>query len=98
MNNENRDPLTARRRLQILAALALRPQHTATPGSMLTELEATGFSMTLTRLMVDCAFLTNLGLTDAPDTGFVSLTDDGLAVAKGLVKLPGIGAPALGEI
>jgi hypothetical protein len=97
MNDVNRDPLSARCRLQILVALALRPQHTATPGSLLTELEATGYPMTLTKLMVESAFLTHLGLTDAPDVGFITLTDDGLAVAKGLVRLPGIGAPALGE-
>ncbi|MDR3323254.1 MAG: hypothetical protein LBS89_03520 [Zoogloeaceae bacterium] len=97
MNDANHDPLTARRRKQILTALSLRPQHTATPGSLLAELEATGYPMTLTKLMVECAFLTNLGLTDAPDVGFITLTDDGLAVAKGLVHLPGIGAPALGE-
>jgi hypothetical protein len=89
--------LWARRRLQILVALSLRPHHLARTGSLHDELQGMGFPMTLTRFMVEVAFLADLGLVEAPDEGYVGLTDDGLAVALGHVKLPGVGHPALGE-
>lgn len=87
----------ARRRMQILLALSLRPHHLARAGSLHDELQDVGFPMTLTRFMVEVAFLAELDLVEAPQEGFISLTDDGLAVALGHVKLPGIGLPKLGE-
>ena len=95
MNDE--EAIKAARRLQILRALSIRPHHTATPGSLLSELEATGFPVTLTKLMIEAAFLADLSLVTTPATGYLALTDDGLSVARGLVKLPGIGQAALGE-
>ncbi|MDR3323874.1 MAG: hypothetical protein LBS89_06700 [Zoogloeaceae bacterium] len=93
----NADLQKSPRRFSFLQALRLRPQHTATPASLLHELENCGYPLTLTRLMGDVAFLTSLGLIVAPDAGFLSLTDEGLGVAKGIVNIPGIGSPALGE-
>lgn len=92
------DVITAARRLQILKALALRPQYRADPRGLRQELEVTGYPMTLTKLAVECAFLADLGLVDAPDNGILALTDDGMSVVRGLVKLPGIGTPEPGEL
>lgn len=86
------------RRLQILRALSLRPLYRADPRNLRQELEATGYPMTLTKLSVECAFLADLGLVDAPAEGLIALTDDGLSVARGLVKLPGIGTPEPGAL
>jgi len=90
--------ITAARRLHILKALALRPQYRADPRGLRQELEVTGYAMTLTKLAVECAFLADLGLVDAPDNGLLALTDDGLSVARGLIHLPGIGTPEPGEL
>lgn len=90
--------ITAARRVQILKALALRAQYRAEPRGLRQELEVTGYPMTLTKLAVECAFLADLGLVDAPESGLLSLTDDGLSVVRGLVKLPGIGTPEPGEL
>lgn len=92
------DTITAGRRLQILVALSLRPQYKAEPRNLRQELEVTGYPMTLIKLAVDCAFLADLGLVDAPADGLISLTDDGLSVARGLIKLPGIGTPEPGAL
>lgn len=89
---------TEGRRLQILRALALRPQYKAEPRNLRQELEVTGYPMTLAKLAVECIFLADLGLVDAPAEGLISLTDDGLAVARGLIKLPGIGTPEPGAL
>ena len=90
--------MTAARRLHILTALSLRPQYRAEPRNLRQELEITGYPMTLTKLAVECAFLADLGLVDAPDAGLIALTDDGLSVARGLIRLPGIGTPEPGEL
>lgn len=90
--------ISAGRRLQILTALSLRPQYRAQPRNLRDELEVTGYPMTLTKLAVECAFLTDLGLVAAPDSGLFQLTDDGLSVARGLIKLPGIGSPEPGAL
>ena len=92
------DTITAGRRLQILVALSLRPQYRAEPRSLRQELEVTGYPMTLTKLSVECTFLADLGLVDAPSEGLIALTDDGLAVARGLIRLPGIGTPEPGAL
>ncbi|MBA3997060.1 MAG: hypothetical protein C0466_07805 [Candidatus Accumulibacter sp.] len=92
------DAVTAGRRLHILRALALRPLYRAEPRGLRQELEVTGYPMTLTKLAVECAFLADLGLVEAPESGVLSLTDDGLSVARGLVRLPGIGTPEPGEL
>lgn len=89
--------ITAGRRLQILKALAMRPQYRAEPRNLRSELEVTGYPMTLTKLAVECAFLADLGLVDAPAEGLIRLTDDGLSVVNGLIRLPGIGTPEPGE-
>lgn len=89
---------TAARRLQILRALAMRPRYLAEARNLRGELEVTGYPMTLTKLMVDAAFLADLGLISAPSEGIIALTDDGLSVANGLIRLPGIGTPAPGEL
>jgi len=86
------------RRLQILRSLAIRPLYRAEPRNLRAELEITGYPMTLTKLSVECAFLADLGLVDAPAEGLLALTDDGLSVARGLIKLPGIGAPEPGTL
>lgn len=98
MNNAVQEANTAARRLQILRALALRHQYRAEPRNLRQELEITGYPMTLTKLAVECAFLADLGLVDAPESGIFLLTDDGLSVAKGLIRLPGIGTPEPGEL
>jgi len=90
--------ITASRRLQILTALSLRPRYSADPRGLRAELEVTGYPMTLTKLSVECAFLADLGLVEAPTEGMLSLTDDGLSVARGLIKLPGIGTPEPGAL
>lgn len=54
--------------------------------------------MTLTKLAVECAFLADLGLVDAPAEGLIRLTDDGLSVVNGLIRLPGIGTPEPGAL
>ncbi|MFO1404696.1 MAG: hypothetical protein U1E96_08945 [Azonexus sp.] len=90
--------VTAGRRLQILTALSLRPQYKAEPRNLRQELEDTGYPMTLAKLAVECAFLADLGLLDAPAEGLIRLTDEGLAVARGLIKLPGIGTPEPGAL
>lgn len=90
--------MTANRRLQILKALALRPRYCAAPRDMLGELEATGYPMRMEKLMIDTAYLADLGLVSAPDYGVLQLTDDGLEVARGLIRLPGIGTPTPGEL
>ncbi len=92
------DVVTPARRLQILKALALRTQYRAEPRNLRQELEVTGYPMTLTKLAVECAFLADLGLVDAPENGLLALTDDGLSVARGLIRLPGIGTPEPGEL
>lgn len=89
--------ITAGRRLQILRALAIRPQYRAEPRNLRSELEVTGYPMSLTKLAVECAFLADLGLVDAPAEGLIRLTDDGLSVVNGLIRLPGIGTPEPGE-
>lgn len=86
------------RRLQILRSLAIRAQYRADPRNLRAELELTGYPMTLTKLSVECAFLADLGLVDAPVEGLLALTDDGLSVARGLIKLPGIGTPEPGAL
>ena len=90
--------ITAGRRLQILTALAMRPQYRADPRNLRGELEVTGYPMTLTKLAVECAFLADLGLVDAPAEGLIRLTDDGLSVVNGLIRLPGIGTPEPGAL
>jgi hypothetical protein len=97
MSNANQ-VVTAGRRLQILTALSLRPQYKAEPRNLRQELEDTGYPMILAKLAVECAFLANLGLLDAPAEGLIRLTDEGLAVARGLIKLPGIGTPEPGAL
>ena len=92
------DAQTAGRRLQILVALSLRPQYKAEPRNLRQELEVTGYPMTLTKLWVECTFLADLGLVEAPAEGLLSLTDDGLSVARGLIRLPGIGTPEPGAL
>lgn len=92
------DVITPARRLHILKALALRPQYRAEPRNLRSELEVTGYPMTLTKLAVECAFLADLGLVDAPENGLLALTDDGLSVVRGLIRLPGIGSPEPGEL
>lgn len=79
------------RRLQILKALAMRPQYRADPRHLRIELEESGYAMTLAKLAVEFAFLADLGLVDAPAEGLIHLTDDGLSVVNGLIRLPGIG-------
>ncbi|MDR1350725.1 MAG: hypothetical protein LBJ59_08145 [Zoogloeaceae bacterium] len=87
---------TAARRMQILRALSLHVGHTAMPGALKDELAATGYAMTLTKLMLDCAFLAELGLVSAPEAGSIALTSDGLDMVNGLVRLPGLSpAPLL---
>lgn len=90
--------ITAGRRLQILKALAMRSQYKAEPRNLRAELEITGYPMTLTKLAVECTFLADLGLVDAPAEGLIRLTDDGLSVANGLIRLPGIGTPEPGAL
>jgi hypothetical protein len=94
----NADVITPARRLHILKALSLRPQYRAAPRNLRQEIEITGYPMSLSKLAVECAFLADLGLVDAPENGILSLTDDGLSVVRGLVKLPGIGTPEPGEL
>ncbi|MDR2624950.1 MAG: hypothetical protein LBC37_01295 [Zoogloeaceae bacterium] len=96
-SSEEEEYNKARRRMQILLALSIRPDHLARPGSLLEELQGVGFPMTLTRLMVEIAFLAEMDLVDAPAVGYIGLTDSGLQVALGQVKLPGVGYSALGE-
>lgn len=98
MNTASDAAITAGRRLQILTALSLRPQYRAEPRNLRQELEVTGYPMTLTKLAVECAFLADLGLVDAPDNGLIRLTDDGMSVARGLIRLPGIGTPEPGAL
>lgn len=98
MSTASEAVITAGRRLQILTALSLRPQFRADPRNLRQELEVTGYAMTLTKLAVECAFLADLGLVDAPAEGLIRLTDDGLSVVRGLVKLPGIGTPEPGAL
>lgn len=88
--------ITAGRRLRILKALAVRPQHHSDLRNLRTALEAMGYPMTLIKLAVDFAFLAALGLVDAPTEGMVRLTDDGLSVVNGLIHLPGVGSPEQG--
>lgn len=92
------DVVTPARRLQILKALSLRPQYRAEPRNLRDELEVTGYPMTLTKLAVDCAYLADLGLVDAPQNGILSLTDDGLDVVRDRIRLPGIGTPEPGAL
>ncbi len=92
------DVITPARRLQILKALSLRPQYRAAPRNLRLEVEETGYPMTLTKLAVECAFLADLGLVDAPENGLIALTDEGLDVVSGRIKLPGIGTPEPGEV
>lgn len=98
MKNIQQDAITASRRLQILTALSMRPLYRAAPRDLRQELEVTGYAMSLTKLAVECAFLADLGLVDAPADGLMALTDEGLSVARGLVRLPGIGTPGPGEL
>lgn len=98
MSSQSEAVISAGRRLQILTALSLRPQYRADPRNLRQELEVTGYPMTLTKLAVECAYLTDLGLVAAPDSGLFQLTDDGLAVVRGLIKLPGIGSPEPGVL
>ena len=98
MSHAAQDTITAGRRLQILVALSLRPQYKAEPRNLRQELEVTGYPMTLTKLAVECAFLGDLGLVEAPAEGLIKLTDDGLSVARSLVRLPGIGTPEPGAL
>ena len=99
MSAESDAVITAGRRLQILTALSLRLQYRADPRNLRQELEITGYQMTLTKLAVECAFLADLGLVDAPpENGLIRLTDDGLSVARGLIRLPGIGTPEPGAL
>jgi hypothetical protein len=87
---------TAARRMQILRALALHTGHTAMPGALHEEMANTGYPMTLTKLMLDCAFLAELGMVGSPADGKITLTADGLDVVRGLVRLPGLSpAPTL---
>lgn len=90
--------VVAFRRLHILNALSLRPQYRAEPRGLRHELELTGYPMTLTKLAVECAFLADLGLLEAPESGVISLTEDGLSVVRGLIRLPGIGTFAPGDL
>ena len=92
------DSATAARRMQILKALALQPTYCADPRNLRADLEVTGYPMTLTKMVMECAFLAELGLVEAPASGVLALTDDGLSVVRGLVKLPGIGSPEPGEL
>ncbi len=92
------DVVTPARRLHILKTLSLRPQYRAEPRNLRQEIEVTGYPMSLSKLAVECAFLADLGLVDAPENGILALTDDGLSVVRGLVKLPGIGTPEPGEL
>ena len=87
----NEEKETAARRMQVLRALSLHTGHTAMPGALKDEMGDSGYPMTLTKLMLDCAFLAELGLVAAPENGVVTLTRDGLDVVQGLVRLPGIG-------
>jgi hypothetical protein len=80
----------AARRLQVLRALSMHAGHTAMPAVLCKEMGETGYPMTLTKLMMDCAFLGELGLVAAPDDGRIALTSDGLDVVRGLVHLPGL--------
>ncbi|MDR2674871.1 MAG: hypothetical protein LBC18_08395, partial [Opitutaceae bacterium] len=57
---------TAARRMQVLRALSLHTGHTAMPGALREELALSGYPMTLTKLMMDTAFLAELGLVSAP--------------------------------
>ncbi|MDD5391191.1 MAG: hypothetical protein PHD37_17780 [Gallionellaceae bacterium] len=98
MSTSRQDAITASRRLQILTALSMRPQYRAEPRGLRQELEATGYPMTLAKLAVECAFLADLGLVDAPQDGVLALTDDGLSVVRGLIRLPGIGTPEPGDL
>jgi hypothetical protein len=84
---------TAARRMQILRALSLHVGHTAMPGALREEMERAGYPMTLTKLMLDCAFLAELGLIGSPEAGSIALAADGLDVVKGLVRLPGLSVP-----
>ncbi|MCL2076034.1 MAG: hypothetical protein FWH15_06300 [Betaproteobacteria bacterium] len=86
----NEEKTTAARRMRILLALSLHTGHSAMPAKLRNELDAVGYPMTLTRLMMDCAFLAELGLVESPDKGQIALTADGLDVVRGLVKLPGL--------
>ena len=81
---------TAARRLQVLWALSLHNGHSAMPAKLRNDMDVCGYPMTLTKLMMDCAFLAELGLIESPDKGLVALTADGLDVVRGLVKLPGL--------
>jgi hypothetical protein len=81
---------TAARRMQVLRALSLHAGQTAMPAALCRELGDTGYPMTLTKLMMDCAFLAELGLVNAPADGQIALTSDGLDVVRGLVRLPGL--------
>jgi hypothetical protein len=85
---------TAARRMQILRALSLHVGHTAMPGALREEMGKSGYPMTLTKLMLDCAFLAELDLVAAPEAGSIALTADGLDVVRGLIRLPGL-SPAL---
>ncbi|MDR1063647.1 MAG: hypothetical protein LBL48_06910 [Azoarcus sp.] len=80
----------ASRRMQILRALSIHTGHTAMPGALRDEMGETGYPMTLTKLMMDTAFLAELGLVAAPEAGSIALTADGLDVVRGLVNLPGL--------
>lgn len=84
--------------MQVLTALALEPRYCSETRNLRAELEVTGYPMTLTKLAMDCAFLAELGLVKSPQNGMLALTDDGMDVVRGLVRLPGIGSPEPGQL
>lgn len=81
---------TEDRRRAILVALSLSPSYRLEPRALRRQIEAVNFEVSLDRLAMDCAWLAEMELVEAPPEGMVRLTDRGADVALGRIRVPGV--------
>lgn len=84
------------RRRAMLAALMVAPAYMMPARALREQINLVGYAVSLDRLVIDCAWLAEMGLV-AWNNEVATLTDRGADVVLGRAQVPGVKRPEPGQ-